>query len=39
MTARPDRNAIRGTVYALPAALLLWMVAVAIVSIVLAVTA
>lgn len=39
MTARPDRNAIRGTVYALPTALLLWMVAVAIVSILLAVTA
>ena len=39
MTARPDRNAIRGTVYALPAALLLWIAVVAIVSIVLAVTA
>ncbi|SED52700.1 hypothetical protein SAMN04490240_4110 [Rhodococcus pyridinivorans] len=39
MTARPDRNAIRGSVFALPVSLLVWMVAVAVTSILLAVTA
>lgn len=38
MTARPDRNAIRGTVYALPTSLLVWFALVAVVSIVLAVS-
>jgi len=39
VTARPDRNAICGTVYALPTSLLLWFAAVAVTSILLAVTA